>query len=325
MRKQRTLILLLLSGFLLLCVAPSQAQNPASTKKRYKALKKRGKTKNDKIPGYVSPYYAYDDDGDGVPNYRDKCLNTPKGERVTTFGCPPDTDFDGVYDFEDSCINEKGPRENRGCPYADRDKDGINDHLDACPDTPGLREYDGCPDTDKDGLPDNKDKCPNEPGPKANQGCPTLLADQDKDGVPDLDDVCPKTPGVKENRGCPKLKKEEEEALKKAFENLLFETNKDVILSSSFNSLNELAKVMKKYPDSKLHLEGHTDNVGDDAKNLDLSQRRAAAVMNYLVKQGLSQYRISSEGFGETRPVASNDTEDGRKLNRRVEMVIKYE
>lgn len=303
----------------------SFAQNPERTKKRYKELKKKGKTKNEKVPGYTSPYYSYDDDEDGVPNYRDKCARTPKGEKVTTFGCPVDTDFDGVYDYEDACITVKGPAENKGCPYGDKDSDGIFDHLDACPEKPGILAYDGCPDTDKDGLPDHKDKCPETPGPVANQGCPQLLADMDKDGVPDVDDLCPKTPGVKENRGCPKLKKEEEEALKKAFENLLFETNKDVILSSSFNSLDQLAKVMQKNSGSLLHLEGHTDNVGDDDKNLDLSIRRANSVKKYLVKKGVSTYRITADGYGETKPVADNNTESGRKLNRRVVMVIKYE
>ncbi len=303
----------------------TEAQNPKQTKVRYKKLKKAGKAKNESVPGYVSPYYSYDDDEDGVPNYRDKCPNTPKGQTVTTFGCPPDADFDGVYDYEDACPNDPGPRENKGCPYGDRDNDGIYDHLDACPDKPGPRYYDGCPDSDKDGIPDHKDRCPDEPGPAANQGCPQLLVDTDKDGVPDVDDLCPKTPGVKENRGCPKLKKEEEEALKKAFENLLFETNKDVILSSSFKSLDDLAKVMLNNPGSLLHLEGHTDNVGDDDKNMDLSKRRANSVKNYLTKKGVSTYRITADGFGETKPVASNDSESGRKLNRRVEMVIKYE
>ena len=113
--------------------------------------------------------------------------------------------------------------------------------------------------------------------------------------------------------------------MKKAFDNLLFETGKDVIVGSSFNSLDELSKIMKQYPDAQLRLEGHTDNVGDDASNMDLSKRRAASVERYLEQKGVEHQRISSEGYGETKPKSTNDTPAGRTLNRRVEMIISYE
>lgn len=217
---------------------------------------------------YVSPYYTYDDDGDGVPNYRDKCVNTPKGEKVTPFGCPMDTDFDLVYDYEDDCINEKGPRSNKGCPIVNLD-------------------------TDSDGIFDNED-------------------------------LCPEVAGVKKNRGCPEIKEEDTKALKEAFDNLLFETAKDIIQESSYESLNTLAKVLINNPKYKLHLEGHTDNVGDDDANYTLSQKRSIAVRKYLSRKGVGESRITAEWYGENKPKTTNDTPEGRKLNRRVEMNIVY-
>jgi OOP family OmpA-OmpF porin len=310
--------LLIALSFLILNVAApeqAQAQNPKNTKKHKKKKEKKREP-------YTPKYRTGDSDGDGVPDVRDKCINTPKGEPVTPFGCPYDSDFDGVYDYEDKCPNEKGPAENGGCPWGDRDNDGITDNEDMCPDVPGIARFRGCPDTDGDGIPDKDDKCPNEPGVEKYQGCPPPFIDTDGDGIDDYSDLCPKVPGVKKNKGCPELKKADADALQKAFDNLLFETNKDVIMSTSFNSLDALAKVLRNSPRYKLHLEGHTDSVGDDDANMDLSKRRSASVKTYLVNKGVSGDRITTDGFGETRPVASNDTEEGRRKNRRVEMTI---
>ncbi len=259
---------------------------------------KSKKSKNEVKP-YVSPYYNYDDDGDGVPNGRDKCPNTPKVEKVTPFGCPIDTDFDGMYDYEDKCITEPGPKENIGCPWGDKDNDGVKDNIDKCPDVPGVIRFAGCP------VPPKKDS--------------------DKDGIIDDDDLCVDVPGIAANRGCPEIKAEEKAALKKAFENLLFETGKDVIKSSSYSSLNDLAKVLVNNPKALLYLEGHTDNVGEDDANLTLSQNRAASVKRYLSERGVGEDRITTDGFGESQPVADNDTDKGRALNRRVVMIIRYE
>jgi OmpA-OmpF porin, OOP family len=310
--------LLLAVTFLMLncfSVTEGWAQNPKNTKK-YK------KQKPKKREPYTPVYHEKDSDGDGVPDGRDECIHTPKGEPVTPFGCPYDTDFDGVYDYEDQCKNEKGPKDNKGCPWGDRDKDGIMDNEDACPDVPGIPKFKGCPDTDNDGIQDKDDKCPTVAGIERYQGCPPPFIDTDKDGIDDYSDLCPKVPGVKKNKGCPELKKADADALQKAFDNLLFETNKDVIVESSFSSLDALAKVLRNNPRYKLYLEGHTDNVGEDAANMDLSKRRSASVKNYLVKKGVTADRITTDGFGETRPVASNDTDDGRHKNRRVEMTI---
>ncbi len=283
---------------------------------------KRGKKE---VTPYVSPYYKYDDDKDGVPNGRDKCPFTPQGETVTPFGCPYDTDFDGLYDFEDKCPNEPGPKDNIGCPYGDKDNDGIKDNVDKCPDEPGAGRFFGCPDTDSDGLADYEDACPKIAGLKENKGCPVARKDTDGDGVFDNEDLCITTPGVKANKGCPEIKEEEKAALKKAFNNLLFETGKDIIKTSSFASLNDLAKVLKNHPEAKLHLEGHTDNVGEEAENQSLSENRALAVKTYLASKGVEEQRITTDAFGESKPIATNDDDKGRALNRRVEMNIKHE
>lgn len=297
------------------------AQNPSQSKQHEKAMKKAAK-KSHHEPYEYQPHAA-DTDGDGVNDYTDKCPDTPKGHKVTTFGCPFDTDFDGLYDYEDSCVTEPGPRENHGCPWGDKDKDGITDNVDQCPDAAGPKENKGCPwgDRDKDGIIDKEDKCPDVPGLAKYKGCP----DTDGDGIPDDEDLCPKVPGIKENRGCPPIKKEDEAVIKRAFDNLLFKTGEDVILPSSFKSLNELAAMMQKNPTMKLHLEGHTDDVGDDAANMLLSENRAKSVKRYLTNYGIKESRIYTAWYGETRPKSTNDTEQGRKLNRRVEMNLTYD
>jgi outer membrane protein OmpA-like peptidoglycan-associated protein len=311
---QLTLLAFLISIF-------ASAQNPSQTAKRNKAAKKAARHSKHEPYEYVPS--THDSDGDGVEDYTDKCPGTPRGTKVTTFGCPPDTDFDGIYDDDDQCVNEPGPKDNRGCPYGDKDKDGILDKDDDCPDVAGLAKFKGCPDTDKDGLMDAKDKCPNEYGPIEFGGCPDT--DVDGDGVPDHKDLCPKTPGVISNKGCPQMSPEQEKALKHAFDNLLFESGKDIIMEGSYASLNELGKVLIKDEKAKLYLEGHTDDVGNDHDNLDLSRRRAISVKKYLTDMSVSESRIRTDGFGETRPICLDPTDECRKKNRRVEMNIYYE
>jgi outer membrane protein OmpA-like peptidoglycan-associated protein len=214
-----------------------------------------------------------------------------------------------------------------GCPALDTDGDGILDKDDKCPHVKGEPRFGGCPDTDGDGIADEFDKCPDVKGARAYQGCPQVVeanADSDNDGIPDFKDACPDEPGVPENKGCPEMSEEDKAAILAAFENLLFESGKDVIQTSSHESLKELAAVLVKNAGANLRLEGHTDNVGDDDANLDLSDRRTKAVKLFLVNQGVKRSRISATGFGETRPVTTNDTADGRKQNRRVEMKIDY-
>lgn len=183
----------------------------------------------------------------------------------------------------------------------------------------------GCPDKDGDGLIDKNDQCPDIAGPKENNGCP--WPDTDKDGILDKDDACPEKPGIAELKGCPpepKLTEKEKKIIEKAFSNLEFETGKDIIRPKSFPPLNELANLMKQHPDWILTLSGHTDNQGDPQKNMVLSEKRAKAVANYLIKKGVKAENIITEWFGDTKPIADNNTPQGRQKNRRVEMKITY-
>jgi len=119
-----------------------------------------------------------------------------------------------------------------------------------------------------------------------------------------------------------KLNKEEEEVLKKAFNNLEFATAKDIIKQESYASLDELAALMAKKPNWRLKISGHTDNQGGKATNMKLSEKRAKAVQKYLVSKGIAADRFKVEWFGQTKPIADNKTEAGRQKNRRVEMLI---
>jgi outer membrane protein OmpA-like peptidoglycan-associated protein len=265
-----------------------------------------------------------DKDGDGVLDNADQCIDVPGP--VENNGCPyGDKDGDGVLDNADQCIDVPGPAENNGCPFGDKDGDGVLDSADGCIDVAGPKENNGCPysDKDQDGIFDKDDQCPDAPGPVSNNGCPEL--DTDGDGVLDKNDDCPKTPGVPENRGCPKIEQKEQEILDKAFENLEFETGKAVIKYSSLDELTALAELLKSKPGSKLKISGHTDSVGSDALNLQLSKVRAEAVRNYLVKKGVPLNRFIVEFFGETQPIADNATPEGRAKNRRVEMIMSFE
>src|ERR1043165_158320 len=214
-----------------------------------------------------------DTDGDGIIDSHDSCV-FDKG-LAEFHGCP-DRDGDKVIDKLDDCPDVAGLPEFNGCP--DRDKDGTPDKTDLCPDVVGAKEHFGCPDTDGDGLYDNEDKCVLVAGPKENEGCP--WPDRDGDGVLDKDDACPTVPGLKENKGCPALEKKEIETIRYAFQNLEFETGKDIIRSHSFPSLNSLAALLVKKPNYGLRIEGHTDNVGSEQSNQVLSQKRAEAVRN---------------------------------------------
>ena len=258
-----------------------------------------------------------DRDNDSIIDTKDDC---PDVAGLKEFNGCPDKDGDGIKDEDDACPDNPGPLVNQGCP--DTDKDGIFDFLDNCPEQYGPKENKGCPwpDTDKDGLLDKDDDCPNLAGPIQNKGCP--YQDTDKDGVLDKDDDCPATPGPVSNKGCPVIEKEVVEILKTAFENLEFETGKEIIKDVSFPSLTELAGVLKKKAAWGLQISGHTDNVGDDQKNMILSKKRAEAVRAFLVKEGIEEARFSVLFFGETMPIAGNETPEGRQKNRRVEMKI---
>jgi outer membrane protein OmpA-like peptidoglycan-associated protein len=261
-----------------------------------------------------------DTDGDKIIDSEDDCPTV--AGLLALKGCP-DKDGDGLKDSEDACPDNAGPKENKGCP--DKDADGVYDFIDECPDVAGPQENRGCPykDTDGDGILDKDDDCPTLAGPAANKGCP--YKDSDKDGLLDKDDDCPNTPGPKSNKGCPVIEQAIIEVLKTAFDNLEFEVAKDVILEGSKVSLGELAEVLKKKPTWKLEITGHTDSQGDDTANMLLSKKRAESVKAYLISQGIDAARLNTLYYGETKPIAANDTPEGRQKNRRVEMKVVFD
>ena len=262
-----------------------------------------------------------DTDGDGVPDIDDLCPDVPGP--ASNHGCPisTDRDGDGVPDDIDRCPDVAGPKENFGCPWPDRDGDGVPDKDDKCPDQPGPKENFGCPwgDKDGDGVPDNKDVCPTVPGPAENAGCP--WPDRDHDGVPDKDDKCPDEPGPADNQGCPRkmslivVKKDRIEIKQQVH----FAQGKSRILPDSYELLRQVASAIKDTPALHVRIEGHTDNAGKLDSNMKLSQDRADAVRDFLLKQGVATGQLGAEGYGPTRPIASNASRAGKAANRRVE------
>ena len=261
-----------------------------------------------------------DSDGDKIMDKLDEC---PEIAGLAEFKGCPDTDIDGIKDSDDACPQNAGPKENQGCP--DKDSDGLFDFIDTCPEIAGPKENNGCPwpDTDGDGILDKEDACPLLKGPEANMGCP--YKDTDGDGLLDKDDDCPNTAGPIENKGCPIIEVEIVEVLRTAFDNLEFESGKDIILEVSKVALDELADVLIKKATCKLEISGHTDNIGDANFNLVLSKKRAEALKNYLIFKGVDANRLTTFYFGETQPLIDNTTLEGRKKNRRVEMKITFD
>ena len=263
--------------------------------------------------GIVIKFGSKDTDKDGIPDNKDAC---PEVAGLKEFNGCPDTDGDGIADKDDACPQVKGPEEFNGCP--DTDGDGIPDKDDACPEVAGPKEFNGCPDTDGDGIADKDDKCPDVAGPAENGGCP--WPDTDGDGVLDKDDLCPEVAGPASNKGCPEPDEKEQKQLNQYAKTILFDTGKATIKFQSAEVLNQIINVLKKYPNSRFRIEGHTDSTGKKAKNMILSQNRADAVKVYLIQGGIDAGRLESQGFGPEKPIASNKNKKGRELNRRVEI-----
>jgi OOP family OmpA-OmpF porin len=255
-----------------------------------------------------------------------------------------DRDGDGIKDDVDRCPDAAedfdGYQDDDGCPDPDNDGDHIPDELDRCPDIAedfdGVEDEDGCPegdihDRDGDRIPDDVDKCPGEPedydGFQDEDGCPD--PDNDGDKILDVDDLCPNEPetinGFEDDDGCPDrgvVERVGDQIF--TFQPINFEYDKAVIKADSFYILDALVATMNGYPDiSLIEVQGHTDERGDDAYNLDLSDRRAAAVVTYLVDHGVAARRLTSRGYGETQPLDARHTEAAWSRNRRVDFVLR--
>ncbi|MCC6625558.1 MAG: OmpA family protein [Deltaproteobacteria bacterium] len=258
-----------------------------------------------------SPEVVLDADGDGVLDAVDKCPTEP--EDVDRYqdddGCPdPDNDSDGIADVNDRCPmdaeDKDGHQDEDGCPDLDNDGDGLNDSDDRCPDAA----------EDKDQFED-EDGCPDE--------------DNDNDRIKDGDDRCPLEPevynGKEDEDGCPDetLAKVEKGKIVIA-QKIYFDTGKATIKPESFPVLEAVAGILKANPEIKrVAIEGHTDDVGADARNMKLSDDRSKSVMTWLTTTGgIAADRLTAQGFGETRPAVVGKTKDAREANRRVEFII---
>ncbi len=235
-----------------------------------------------------------------------------------------DSDGDGTLDLKDNCPTVPGVAKYAGCPVPDTDKDGVYDDKDKCPEMPGYPELDGCPypDRDKDGVTDNKDRCPDEPGSTKNDGCP--IVDRDNDGVLDAVDGCPDVIGTAANKGCPEIKESIIEKTNIIARSIYFEINSAKLQNVSFGPLTELVQILNDNPAYKLAIGGHTDNTGTDDYNQKLSENRVNTVKDYLASKGIDASRLTATGYGESNPVADNNTKEGRSLNRRVELKLSY-
>ncbi|MGY5355146.1 OmpA family protein [Wenyingzhuangia sp. IMCC45467] len=272
------------------------------------------------IPGYhfqhsVSVVFRFgnnDQDGDGVVDSKDLCP-TIKGD-PKLFGCV-DTDGDGVADKDDKCPNDAGSIRFGGCP--DTDGDLIEDSKDKCPELAGSIDDGGCPDSDRDGVIDTVDDCPEEFGAIKNNGCP--WPDTDGDGVTDNLDNCINERGPKSNVGCPvKLTEKAKKQLGEYAKIIQFNVNSTEFKKEVPKTLDLVVAVMKKFDGVRFNVEGHSDSQGNEAYNLKLSRERAQAVVDYFIAHGIEDWRLHAEGYGETKPVATNKTALGRSLNRRV-------
>ncbi len=283
---------------------------------------------------------AGDRDLDGVVDPDDRCPDEPAGARPDprARGCPiRDRDHDGYRDEVDACPTEPpgddpDPRR-MGCPADDRDRDGVRDGDDVCPIEPAGERPDprarGCPlrDGDRDGVPDGDDVCPLEPAGRhpdgARRGCPH--PDIDGDGILNERDACPEERGPRTRdpatNGCPRVYVTRERVV--ITQQPRFAVDRDVILAASVPLLVDVAAALEAHPElARVEVQGHTDDAGDDAHNMDLSQRRAESIRAWLVGHGVDPARLTARGYGETRPLADNATRTGRAANRRVEFVV---
>ncbi len=291
--------------------------------------------------GYVAQVDT-DSDSDGIADKKDRCPHEAgvEGDNPDRIGCPLDSDGDGIPDTADACPHEVGKSSEgstNGCPLLqDEDGDGVDDAADACPTEPGVpaesSEQNGCPvviDRDGDGIADSEDACPDESGstqddPEKN-GCPAVK-DADNDGVQDELDACPEEAGSGSpdpaRNGCPKAVVQGSRVSIQG--TVQFEVGSKELLAENDQLLKDVGRAIASLPaETKVRVEGHSDNTGSSDANRKLSQARAEQVANWLVTNaGVSADRISAVGKGDSEPLVPNTTEENRKTNRRVEFHI---
>ena len=221
-----------------------------------------------------------------------------------------------------------------GCPDPDNDADGILDAADKCPleaeDYDGFEDGDGCPDLDNDGdgILDIYDKCPNEAedmdGFEDKDGCPDY--DNDRDGIADSLDKCPDQAedinGIEDEDGCPDRSGEVISKRYYLIADDIFSPNSAMIMVEGKKYLDEVVTQLQKFPDEKWRIEGHMDSNGNKRFLRNLSLNRAKAVLEYFTYfGGLNRENFQVFGMGDNFPIADSKTEEGRKRNRRIEII----
>ncbi|HKK71773.1 MAG TPA: OmpA family protein [Candidatus Krumholzibacteria bacterium] len=244
-----------------------------------------------------------------------------------------DTDGDGIIDRFDNCpdTGERVVVDAQGCPI-DSDQDGVFDGIDIAPDTPLGAEVDslGTPiDSDEDGVYDGIDQCVTPPGAVVDErGCGI---DSDGDTVFDGIDQCPGTPSgvpVDRDTGCPRVTSDDEREFYETglyvLSEIEFESGSAEMQAGGTALLRPVAQWMRKWPNLKIEVGGHTDDRGSLEVNQQLSQERAQTVVDYMVDNfdWISSEQMVAVGYGEEKPIADNATEEGRTQNRRVEFQI---
>ena len=261
-------------------------------------LRRTGDLDSETVALLTSHFGSGDADGDYVTDALDRCPDTPERAEVDENGCPKDADGDGVANGLDACPGTPRGAEvdSRGCT-SDADQDKVLDGLDSCPDTPRYASVDarGCPiDSDQDGVFDGLDRCANTP-----PGSPV------------------------DERGCPEQAKSAnmfQESDKLVLEGVNFETNSAVLTEGSKSTLDHVAFTLRDWSKVRVEIGGHTDSSGAEDHNLELSQARADAVRDFLISEGVDASRLVSKGYGESSPIADNNSARGRAKNRRVEL-----
>jgi outer membrane protein OmpA-like peptidoglycan-associated protein len=254
-----------------------------------------GLSDGDEVHKYHTNPLLADTDGDGISD----------GDEVLKYHTDPlnkDTDGDGISDYDEIFKYHTNPLKK------DSDGDGLTDYEEQF-------IYHTNPllaDTDGDGISDGDEVLKYHSNP--------LNTDTDGDGIPDGQDNCPLEPGPKWNNGCPEVGFQIGNFIK--LPRIEFEFGKSDLLPESFGALNELAALMTKYSKSVISIQGHTDNQGDSAFNQRLSNDRANSVKKWLVAHGIASNRLETHGYGDTSPIATNSTDQGRATNRRIEFLI---
>jgi len=204
-----------------------------------------------------------------------------------------DDDGDGVPNYiDEEKDTAKGSLvDSKGRALADMDGDGVADAYDKCPEQPGLWSMDGCPDTDGDNVGDHID-------------------------------LCPEQRGLSINKGCPEIDEKSQEIINESIKNIQFEKDNDKLTETSFPILDQVRQLMILHPEYSIIVEGHTCSDGTEEHNAELSEDRANKVKMYLVAKGIDDHRLETKSYGPSRPVASNETEEGKALNRRTEFKI---